>query len=142
MDAEQRAKALDESFLRTGQTAGPLHGLPVSLKDRFNIEGLESACGYVSWLGEKKGENSEGVLVKRLRRMGAVFFVKTNVPMSMLVGCRPLQIPYGVANTDVIQMGETNNNIIGSTINPYNRNLSAGGASGGISMRTHHSSTL
>ncbi|CAF9931207.1 MAG: Acetamidase [Alectoria fallacina] len=112
MDAEQRAKALDESFLRTGQTAGPLHGLPVSLKDRFNIEGLESACGYVSWLGEKKGENSEGVLVKRLRRMGAVFFVKTNVPMSML-------------------MGETNNNIIGSTINPYNRNLSAGGASGG-----------
>lgn len=110
--AEQQAKALDESFLRTGQTVGPLHGLPVSLTDRFNIEGLESACGYVSWLGEKKDESCEGVLVKRLRRMGAVFFVKTNVPMSML-------------------MGETNNNIIGSTINPYNRNLSAGGASGG-----------
>lgn len=90
MAAEQRAKALDESFLRTGQTVGPLHGLPVSLKDRFNIEGLESACGYVSWLGEIKDEFSEGVLVKRLRRLGAVFFVKTNVPMSMLVSCRPL----------------------------------------------------
>lgn len=33
-------------------------------------------------------------------------------------------------------MGETKNNIIGSTINPYNRNLSAGGASGGISMNS------
>ena len=88
MAAEQQAKVLDEYLLRTGQTVGPLHGLPVSLKDRFNIEGLESACGYVSWLGERKGADSEGVLVKRLRRMGAIFFVKTNVPMSMLVsGC-------------------------------------------------------
>lgn len=84
--AEKDAKALDEQFLQTGQTIGPLHGLPVSLKDRFNIEGLESACGYVSWLGDRKVEASEGVLVKRLRRMGAILFVKTNVPMSMLVG--------------------------------------------------------
>lgn len=96
MAAEQRAKALDESFLRTGQTVGPLHGLPVSLKDRFNIEGLESACGYVSWLGKEKSENDEGILVKRLRRMGAVFFVKTNVPMSMLVGCRPQDMPWSM----------------------------------------------
>ncbi|KAF6223327.1 hypothetical protein HO133_000169 [Letharia lupina] len=88
--AEQRAKALDESFLRTGQTVGPLHGLPVSLKDRFNIDGLESACGYVSWLGKEKSENDEGILVKRLRRMGAVFFVKTNVPMSMLLPGLPV----------------------------------------------------
>ena len=80
--------------------------------DRFNIDGLESACGYVSWLGHRKDEASEGVLVKKLRQMGAILFVKTNVPMSML-------------------MGETNNNIIGSTVNPYNRHLSAGGASGG-----------
>ncbi|KAL2048092.1 hypothetical protein N7G274_000003 [Stereocaulon virgatum] len=112
LDAENDAKALDEHLLQTGQPVGPLHGLPISLKDRFNIEGLESACGYVSWLGVRKDEASEGVLVKRLRRMGAIFFVKTNVPMSML-------------------MGETSNNIIGSTINPYNRYLSAGGASGG-----------
>ena len=84
-DAENDAKALDEHFLRTGQTIGPLHGLPVSLKDRFNVKGLESACGYVSWLGDRKNASSEGVLVKRLRRMGAILFVKTNVPMSMLV---------------------------------------------------------
>ena len=85
LEAENDAKALDEHLLRTGQTVGPLHGLPISIKDRFNIEGLESACGYVSWLGDKKDSASEGVLVKRLRRLGVVFFVKTNVPMSMLV---------------------------------------------------------
>jgi amidase len=55
------------------------------MKDQFNIEGLDSACGYASWLGEKKNAESEGTLVKSLRSMGAVFFVKTNVPMSMLV---------------------------------------------------------
>lgn len=55
------------------------------MKDRFNIEGLESACGYASWLGEAKHPEDEGALVKGLRNMGAVFFVKTNVPMSLLV---------------------------------------------------------
>lgn len=85
VSAEQRARELDEHLLRTGQLIGPLHGLPVSMKDRFNIEGLESACGYVSWLGKTKDAESEGVLVKALRRTGAIFFVKTNVPMSMLV---------------------------------------------------------
>ena len=83
--AEEGAKTLDAHFLRTGQTVGPLHGLPISLKDRFNLEGLESACGYASWLGNKKDADSEGALVKTLRRMGAILFVKTNVPMSMLV---------------------------------------------------------
>jgi amidase len=131
-DAENDAKALDAHLLQTGQPVGPLHGLPISLKDRFNIEGLESACGYVSWLGVRKDEASEGVLVKRLRRMGAIFFVKTNVPMSMLVRAS-LAIIYTLQFwlPDMVQMGETSNNIIGSTINPYNRYLSAGGASGG-----------
>lgn len=55
------------------------------MKDRFNIEGLASACGYASWLGETKGLENEGALVKGLRNLGTVFFVKTNVPMSMLV---------------------------------------------------------
>jgi Asp-tRNA(Asn)/Glu-tRNA(Gln) amidotransferase A subunit family amidase len=84
--AETDAQRLDEHFLRTGQLLGPLHGLPISLQDKFNVEGLESACGYVSWLGERKDGASEGVLIKRLRHLGAIFFVKTNVPMSMLVG--------------------------------------------------------
>lgn len=112
MEAEQRAAELD-AFLRTsGNIVGPLHGLPVSLKDRFHVTGLDSSCGYVSWIGDPKSEDDEGNLVKNLRKAGAIFIAKTNVPMSMLIG-------------------ETTNNIVGSTINPFNRYLTAGGASGG-----------
>lgn len=39
-------------------------------------------------------------------------------------------------NTDDIQMGETANNVIGSTVNPFDRNLSAGGACGGETFRS------
>lgn len=69
---------------------GPLHGLPVSLMDRFNVAGLDSACGYTSWLGQIKTENDEGVLIKQLRSLGAVVFCKTNVPMSSMVSSRIL----------------------------------------------------
>jgi amidase len=110
--AEQRAVELDLAFQQSRQTVGPLHGLPISLKDRFNVNGLESASGYVSWIGDIKTLEDEGLLVRKLQDAGAIIFVKTNVPTSMLIG-------------------ETTNNIIGSTINPYNRELTAGGASGG-----------
>lgn len=133
LEAEKDAKAVDDHFIRTGQTVGPLHGLPISMKDRFNIDGLETGCGYVSWLGQKKDSESEGTLVKILRRLGAIFFVKTNVPMSMLVSASSIE--FLTAENSLIdcqlKMGETSNNIVGSTINPYNRHLSAGGASGG-----------
>lgn len=83
--AIQRAQELDIHYQKLGTTIGPLHGLPISLQDRFNIRGVESACGFVDWLGKKKSAESEGVLVTKLRQAGAVFYVKTNVPMSMLV---------------------------------------------------------
>lgn len=111
-EAERKAEELDEYFRNTGRTVGPLHGLPVSLQDRFHVDGFESACGYVSWLGSKKTADDEGALVRGLKKAGAVIIAKTNVPMSMLVA-------------------ETTNNIVGSTMNPYNHSLSAGGASGG-----------
>jgi len=83
--AEKRAVELDEYFTRCAKPAGPLHGLPVSLKDRFRVEGVETACGYVSWLGKKEDAASESLLVRELKHCGAVLFVKTNVPMSLLV---------------------------------------------------------
>jgi amidase len=111
-EAIERAQELDAILRTTGRTAGPLHGLPVSLKDRFHVDGLSSSCGFESWIGYKKTSSDEGALVNRLTQGGAVLFVKTIVPMSMLIG-------------------ETTNNIVGSTLNPFNRTLSAGGASGG-----------
>jgi len=107
-----QATALDEYFLTHGRPAGPLHGLPISLKDRFHIEGVDSAIGFASKLHQPRTVQDEGVLVRELRRLGAIIFVKTAVPMGLLTI-------------------ETENNISGWTRNPYNRVLSAGGASGG-----------
>lgn len=105
-----RAKELDEYYAQNKKTVGPLHGLPISLKDQFRIKGLETTMGYVAWIG--KYETDESVLVTLLHQAGAVFYVKTSVPQSLMV-C------------------ETLNNIIGRTVNPRNKNWSCGGSSGG-----------
>lgn len=126
-----RAKELDDYYAENKKTVGPLHGLPISLKDQFRIkvstppheritrrlelklkcsQGLETTMGYVSWIGNY--ENDDSVLVSLLQKAGAVFHVKTSVPQSLMV-C------------------ETVNNIFGRTVNPRNKNWSCGGSSGG-----------
>lgn len=45
--AIQRAKELDEIFLHTGGVVGPLHGIPVSVKDRFDVEGVDTTVGML-----------------------------------------------------------------------------------------------
>ncbi|KAH7140245.1 amidase signature domain-containing protein [Dactylonectria estremocensis] len=105
-----RAKELDDYYAQRKKTVGPLHGLPISLKDQFRIKGLETTMGYVAWIG--KYETDESVLVTLLHQAGAVFYVKTSVPQSLMVG-------------------ETYNNIIGRTVNPRNKDWSCGGSSGG-----------
>lgn len=82
MDAE----ALDAYYRREGKVVGPLHGLPVSLKDQFRVRGTETSLGYVAWLGKKETDETESWLVKQLRKLGAVVFAKTNVPTSLMVG--------------------------------------------------------
>ena len=114
VSAIETARGLDKSFRATGKLNGPLHGLPVSFMDRFRIAGAETACGFVAWLGQIETLDSESLLVKHMRALGLVPICKTNVPQSML-------------------LGNTTNNIHGSTLNPYDRRLSAGGAAGGIS---------
>jgi amidase len=96
----------------TGQTVGPLHGLPVGFDDSFHIRGLDSTCGYVSWIGDKKSKDDKGIVLQKLKQGRAIVFAKTSVPMSMLIS-------------------ETANHIIGSTLVPYNRTSQASGASGG-----------
>lgn len=111
-DAKQRALELDEHYAKTGKIVGPLHGLPISLKDQFRIAGVDTSLGYVSWLGKPETQETESQLVSDLRKLGAVFYCKTNVPTSLMAI-------------------ETNNNIIGYTKNAHNRLLSSGGSSGG-----------
>ncbi|CAH0023853.1 unnamed protein product [Clonostachys rhizophaga] len=105
-----RAKELDDYFDKTKKPIGPLHGLPISLKDQFRIKGLETTMGYVGWIGKYDTEDS--VLVTLLHKAGAVFYVKTSVPQTLMTG-------------------ETFNNINGRTVNPRNKNWSCGGSSGG-----------
>jgi amidase len=48
--ALQRARKLDNYLMRTGEVVGPLHGIPVSVKDRFDVEGFDTTVGSFSWL--------------------------------------------------------------------------------------------
>ncbi|KAG7144762.1 Acetamidase like protein [Verticillium longisporum] len=117
--ALDEAQKLDDYFAATGQLKGPLHGLPISLKDQFHVRGVETTMGYVGWIGTfqgRKGTGKEMVfeseLVRELRHLGAVLYCKTSVPHTLM-------------------SGETFNNIVGYVPNPKNRLLSAGGSSGG-----------
>ena len=117
--AIEDARKLDEYYAQHKAPIGPLHGLPISLKDQFHVKGVETTMGYIGWINTfegRKGTGKEGVfeseMVKELRSSGAVLYCKTSVPHSLMAG-------------------ETVNNIIGYTTNPKNRNLSCGGSSGG-----------
>jgi amidase len=117
--AIEQAKELDAYFKKHGRPLGPLHGLPVSLKDQFHIKGVDTSMGYVGWVGTFQGIKDdprrgmfESELVRELRELGAVLHCKTSVPTSLMIG-------------------ETINNLIGYTWNPTNRLLSSGGSSGG-----------
>ncbi|KAK6458184.1 Acetamidase [Scheffersomyces xylosifermentans] len=111
-DALIRAAELDKHYEETGQTVGPLHGLPISLKDNFNVKGQATTLGIVNFCFNPEKFDEDAVLVKILREKGAVFYLKTNVPVAMM-------------------MPESNNHIWGNTTNPLNRSLSSGGSSGG-----------
>jgi amidase len=63
---------------------GPLHGLPVSIKDSFCVEGIQSTVGYVSLLANEPAV-SNSALVDMLLDLGAVLYVKTNIPQTMMV---------------------------------------------------------
>ncbi|THH27944.1 hypothetical protein EUX98_g6243 [Antrodiella citrinella] len=105
-----RAKQVDDHLKATGSVLGPLHGLPISLKDQFCMKGLETIMGYASWIGQVSQIDS--VLVEILYDLGAVPFVRTNVPQTLV-------------------WGETYNHVFGRTTNPYNRYMTPGGSSGG-----------
>ncbi|PWN52251.1 amidase [Violaceomyces palustris] len=109
-EAREQAKSLDEYFERTGKTFGPLHGLPISLKDQFSFKGEDTTIGYVSYIGRKAPKDA--VLVDLIKKAGGVPFVRTNLPQTLM-------------------HGESFNEIFGTTLNPHNRLLTPGGSSGG-----------
>lgn len=89
---------------------GPLHGLPISVKEMIGMKDLGLNAGYVAWWSKVATEDAH--VLKILWDAGAVFFARTTQPQTMM-------------------HLETHSNLYGVTVNPYNRNLSAGGSSGG-----------
>ncbi|PSK59228.1 Fatty-acid amide hydrolase 1 [Elsinoe australis] len=109
-EAIARAKQLDEHLERTGKTVGPLHGVPVSIKEHIPIEGRTSSYGFV---GTIMDDEHDAQMVVILRDLGAVFYVKTNQPQGI--------------------MHLESDSFFGRTLNPHNIDLSPGGSSGGES---------
>ncbi|KAA8651633.1 hypothetical protein EYZ11_004895 [Aspergillus tanneri] len=105
-----QAKELDLHLQRSGKPIGPLHGLPVSIKDTFHVKDVDSTMGLAALAFQPATEDSP--LVKLLESLGAVIIAKTNVPQTVgtLDSC---------------------NHLFGRTLNPLNRQLTAGGSSGG-----------
>src|SRR5207249_3699985 len=89
---------------------GPLHGVPVTIKDAFETAGVISAGGTkgrAAFVPER-----DATAVARLRGAGAIMLGKTNVP-------------------DLSLAFETDNLVYGRTSNPYDRSRTPGGSSGG-----------
>lgn len=79
--ALERAQKLDEHLAQTGETVGPLHGLPVSVKDQCRLIGTETTCGFVYPIGSI--DKRDATIVSILKGAGAVIFAKT----SLSIGC-------------------------------------------------------
>ncbi|KAK9332148.1 amidase signature domain-containing protein [Lipomyces starkeyi] len=108
--AYEVAKKQDEYFVKTGKPVGPLHGLPISIKDSYNLKGIDSTIGMPAYVN--KPEPASSAIVDVMESLGAIMYVKTNVPQSMMVL-------------------DTENNLIGPTRNAYSKHITAAGSSGG-----------
>ncbi|RPB03039.1 amidase signature enzyme [Choiromyces venosus 120613-1] len=89
---------------------GPLAGIPVSFKDTVNVKGYDSCIGYSKLVG--KPAMRDAPIVRLLKDAGAVPFVKTNVPVTLL-------------------SFESANDVWGTTENPHVEGYSPGGSTGG-----------
>ena len=107
--ARKRAKAADRA-LKKGEAWGPLHGLPMTVKESFNIEGLKTTWGNPAF--KDSVSNYTSIAIERLLAAGAVVFGKTNVPL-------------------LLQDLQSYNAIYGTTRNPYDTTRTPGGSSGG-----------
>jgi Asp-tRNA(Asn)/Glu-tRNA(Gln) amidotransferase A subunit family amidase len=112
VDADRaRATALQaERAVANASELGPLHGVPISVKSSFNVNGLRCESGTRLRAGFVAREDA--VLVTRLKNAGAIVLGTTNTP-------------------ELLMAWETDNLLYGRTNNPWDRNRTPGGSSGG-----------
>ena len=110
VDRARGAAAAADDATANGELTGPLHGLPMTVKDVFETEGLVTTSGAPELARHVPGQDA--VAVARLRAAGAIIFGKTNTPLYA---------------GDV----QTYNDVYGRTNNPWDLGRTAGGSSGG-----------
>lgn len=110
VEAIEYAMLLDEELSLGKPPRGPLHGVPVSFKDTYNISGYDSSLGMSAFVCKPCLEDS--ALVKMIKDMGGVILFKTNVPQTLFAF-------------------ECSNPIFGRTLNPFLSAYTCGGSSGG-----------
>ena len=112
IDAERARAEADEAdaALARGEIRGPLHGVPMTIKDSFQTAGMRTTSGAPELAEFVPKEDAWPVA--RLREAGAIIFGKTNLP---------------------IYAGDLQsyNEVFGTTNNPYDRSRTPGGSSGG-----------
>jgi Asp-tRNA(Asn)/Glu-tRNA(Gln) amidotransferase A subunit family amidase len=113
-DALDDAERLDRERKR-GQLRGPLHGIPVLVKDNLDLEGLPTTAGSVAL--ERSVPPVDSTVVARLRAAGAVILGKTNLTE--------------FANFLTNGMPSGYSSLGGQVLNPYNADLSPSGSSSG-----------
>ena len=108
-EAMARAKEADKA-LAHGENWGAFHGVPMTVKESYNIAGLPTTWGNPLWKDNVAKEDAESI--KRLKAQGVVVFGKTNVPL-------------------MLSDFQSYNDIYGTTNNPYDLERTPGGSSGG-----------
>jgi aspartyl-tRNA(Asn)/glutamyl-tRNA(Gln) amidotransferase subunit A len=107
--ALDQARVAEQAVLN-GDPLGPLHGVPFSVKEVFDTEGIRSTRG--SLLYADRVPETDAAAVRRLKEAGAIVIGKTNCPEFALAA-------------------ETVNDLFGRTLNPWNLDRTSGGSSGG-----------
>lgn len=107
--ARAAADAADAATAR-GESTGPLHGVPMTVKESFDLAGLPTTWGVPQM--KQNIPTTDGVVPQRLKDAGAVIFGKTNVPL-------------------MLSDFQSYNDIYGTTHNPHAHGHTPGGSSGG-----------
>ena len=123
-DALTIAAALDEELATKGPR-GPLHGVPVVIKDNIDYGGLVTTAGYSGFSTATGGldmiPDDDAAVAERLRAAGAIILGKTNMPDFAADGTR------------------TKSTVAGVTLNPYDVTRAPGGSSGGTATAVNAS---
>jgi amidase len=107
--ARRRARAADAALAK-GEVWGPLHGVPMVIKESYTVAGSPTTWGVPEF--KDNVTETSALAVERLERAGAIFFGKTNVPL-------------------MLGDWQSYNAIYGTTNNPWDVRLIPGGSSGG-----------